>query len=387
MSRFLAAYNDLFMKSTDGCLEYAQASGLSCLSAIALSRRWIDRGSGIHPNLYMLLVGESSRDRKSTSIKMARQLIDKTESERVGPADFTAEGLVFHMRKKKVGHSRNRLLLPIEEFGTLLASTGSYNVGLGATLCALYDGENYSRVRSGKRPVHVEKPRLSLIGGCAYGMLEAYANPREWTTGLFARFLFVTPQHTRERFAVQPNTPPGERDIALKALQELNRYLKDNRCPMKSTPDADQVIREFSGSFPETDDPAAIAQRERLINATWKLALLFQIDENPETHIGEQAAHFACYLASQSWKSFLKIRELTDIDQIGKMQQRVLRLIEATGTRGLPRGDLHKICGGRAHLTAAVELLIKNDRIFVKNTVSGGLGGRPKSILVSADAG
>jgi hypothetical protein len=106
LSRFLAAYHDLFFSSTDACPEYALASGLACLSTISLSRRWIERGGGIHPNLYLLLVGESSRDRKSTSIKMAQGLLADVEESRLGPGDFTSEGLVFHMRKRKAGNSR-----------------------------------------------------------------------------------------------------------------------------------------------------------------------------------------------------------------------------------------------------------------------------------------
>jgi hypothetical protein len=332
-------------------------------------------------------VGESSRDRKSTSIKMAQGLLADVEESRLGPGDFTSEGLVFHMRKRKAGNSRNKLILPIQEFGTLLASTGSYNSGLGAILCALYDGENYSRVRSGKKPVHIEKPRLSLIGGCAYGMLEAYADPREWTTGLFARFLFVTPRVARERQVIQPEPSATAKDDALKALVDLNRYLKETRAPMKTLPEAEEVIRDFSSRLPELDDPAAIAQRERLINATWKLSMLFQIDEAPDQHIGRNAALWACKLAAESWEAFLKIRQLTDIDPLGKAQQRVLRMVATAGPGGISRREVHQGVGGRTqNVNPAIELLIKNERIYVRNEPGKGTAGRPKQMLVLGDS-
>lgn len=341
MSRFLDAYEAFVRKATDTPLEFGHAAGLTCLSTIALGRRRIDRGNGIKPNLFLMLTAGSSKDRKSTNVQHAKKIITDVEGDRLGPEDFTAEGLVFYMRDRKSGKSRTRLLLPIEEFGGTLAAASSYAANLSTIFCKLYDGESFERVRSGKRALKVLKPRLSVFGAVAYGMLEKYVDPQDWVTGFFARFLFIEPITRPLPYPAAPPFPQIEYDAARAALLDLRNELKANPGAMAVDPAADAIHRSYVTSFPDDfGDPVVAAQRERYLNTLWKLAMLYQIDEKPSADIGAVAMQKAIDFGQKTWDSFNRIYVATSGSPLTKKIRQVWKRIDAAGQEGINKREL-----------------------------------------------
>lgn len=282
------------------------------LSTIALGRRWIERGaSKIKPNVFMLLTADSSRDRKSTSVQLASNVLRKIEPKRIGPDDFTAEGLISMMRKRPgKGKTRNKLILPIEEFGSYLATARrAYGENLAASMCKMYDGRTFEKARAGKKPIEIRDPTITLLGGVAYGMLEKYADPNDWNTGFFTRILWITPVNRRPVFVTPPPTPTLEFKIVIDQLNDLNQILRvtGKNGGMLLTPNAEAIHEEFVSelqSDESREDPAIVAQRERLFNAVWKLSILYQIDIDPSAPISDQAVDHACMFARLAWQGF-----------------------------------------------------------------------------------
>ena len=86
-------------------------------------------------------------------------MLNEVEPDRIGPNDFTPEYLVAYMRDRPNGKKvNNRLLLPIKEFGTILAQQRSYAATLAPMMCDLYDGDDYRRGRVGKKMMVIKKP-------------------------------------------------------------------------------------------------------------------------------------------------------------------------------------------------------------------------------------
>lgn len=400
MSRFLAAYQEFISKSTDAPPEFGHAGALACLSTVALGRRWIDRGSnGIKPNLYLMLVAESSRDRKSTSVDTALAMLKLVEPDRVGPKDFTAEGLVAHMSRKlpapanqeiTVGGAgqpqRSCLLIPMSEFGQYLSTSQSYGMTTAATLCALYDGQDYDRVRSGAPPLFIGSPKVSLLAGVAFGMLEKYADSRDWSTGFFNRFLFVcpTPKTQRVRFDTEPPFPRAEWDTARAHLVDLATALESDKRAMSISPEALEVYLKLAEVIPANlEDAVEAAQRERLLNAAWKLAMLYQIDMDHTAPIGAAASHAACAFILSSWDAFKRIYQRTATDDLGRLMQRVTEYIDAR-PEGCSRRELlghFKVAASR--LQPAIDTLVKFERIRSINTEYQN--GRHRTLFVGRD--
>jgi hypothetical protein len=373
MSHFLAPYEAFVRKATDTPHEFGHAAGLTCLSTIALGRRHVPKGNKIKPNLYLMLTAGSSKARKSTNVQHVKKMIAAVEGDRLGPEDFTAEGLVFYMREKKSGKSKSRLLLPIEEFGSILASTKSYSANLSPILCKLYDGEDYERVRSGKKPLRVAKPRLTIFGGVAYGMLEKFMDPTDWVTGFYARFLFVEPKTFPPPYPSSPAFPKTEFDQAKTELLALKMALAARTGPQQVDPQAEAVHAQYASTFPDDyGDPVIDAQRERYLNTLWKLALLYQLDEKESDPIGLVAMNKAIAFGQKTWESFLNIYTNTSGSHLGRLVKKIWQRIDAAGQEGVSKRQIMREFHMNNDSTLAVfDILAKNGVIRVLEGIKG----------------
>lgn len=344
MSRFLSLYEEYVSKRTDAPKEFGHAAGLTCLSAVTIGNRWLT--SGLHPNLYVLLVGPSSRDRKSTSIELMVDILRDVAEKRMGPSDGTPEGLMHHMRRKRppaVGN--NKLLLTYSEFGHTLASAQrTYSSGLGPLLCQLYDGTSITRVRSGVKPLKVVDPRVSLIGGCAYGMLEKYVSAVDWEGGFFARIIFVRGLTRPNSFPSIPDLNEAERSLLRMKLADLIQELEATQGAMALLPETKSLYEDFIRSIPdESGDPAIVAHRERLINTIPKLALLYQVDEDPKCSIGLSAMRKAIWFGGTAWASFRDTYMRSSGHPRARLMRRLWRLVDESGGT-IAKRDLMRSC-------------------------------------------
>lgn len=351
MSRFLAHYEAYVAKITDAPTEFGHATGLAILSAIALRRRWLNRGTGIYPNLFMLLTADSSKDRKSTSVKLGLDLLREVDPKRIGPTDFTPEGLMTVMRKKPGKLPRNCLLLPMSEFGNFLATTNTYAAGNSSFLCQLYDGETIERSRAGKKPSLIINPRVSLLGAVAHGMLIEYAKKEDWTTGFFARFLFVTPGPVRPpRMDSPPPRNPQDIMAAKVALMLLKDELEKSAAgggAMGVSALAESLYKQFAMGFDVAaqDDNVFAPARERLLNACWKLAMLYQIDLDPNADISGLAMEKAIIFCRKSWDSFGKVYGRAGGSERSRFAMKLWRRLWTDGGQeGLQKRALYRAC-------------------------------------------
>jgi hypothetical protein len=340
MSRFLGPYMQYVAQHTDAPVEFGHASGLMCLSGITLGRRWLM--NGLHPNLFMLLVGPSSRDRKSKSIGLGIDILEDVEPDRIGPSDFTVEGLVGHMRTQKDGNQdASRMVIPIPEFGMYLAQgKKSYMSGGGPLLCQLYDGDTVKRMRA-KDTIIVKHPRVSLIGGCAHGMLEQYVDKVDWEGGFFARMLFIVGKTKTHEYTTLPSKNDVARDAVRAALRDLCNDLTTYTGAHPIDPVAQQTYDYYVRSIPDrSGDPATVAQRERLLNTIPKLALLYQLDLNPSMPIGIDAMNAAIGFSQHAWASFTYAYGLSAGSGQTKLMKKVWRKLWTAPDHTLRRREL-----------------------------------------------
>lgn len=343
MSQFLAAFERYAVTVTDAPMDFLHAAGLACLSTVSLSRRWIERGTGIHPNIFLMLLAGSSADRKSTAVRLGTELLERVEKNRVGPTDFSGEGLISNLAARGDVKPKTRIILPISEFGNYLATASrQHGTTLSPTLCQIYDGESFSRSRSGKPVQRIVKPRVSMLGGVAFGMLAKYGDPTDWVTGFYARILWVMPSQRRPRLSIIPEPDRVAERIARESLADLRLQLKSAPRSLGIDPAALRAYDEFATSVPEEHvDPAAAATRERLMNAVWKLALIYQIDLDHNAPISRQAADNAIQFARRSWDSFKVAHAASSGSQLGRNANRIWA---ASGGMGdfTPRRELYR---------------------------------------------
>jgi hypothetical protein len=315
MSRFMGWWRAFFLAATDAPAVYGEGAGLMALSTLALGHRWVNVGQGVRPNIYMLLTGDSSVARKSTSVRFARQAIEEIAPQLVGPRDYTMEGLYKWMREKNeaTGKGRNKFCLFSEEFGSDLARSESYGGTMREDFCSLYDGDDFTKVRAKSDNFTILKPRVNLLGGVAYPLLSRYCSKDDWFIGFFMRFLFVSPIHMREQNDLQPKFPRAAWDTAVAGLASLYDQWHEKPKGLGLTPHAQHLYSSFLKTLSSNNEDAVIpVYLARLGPNLLKLALLYQLDEDPDAEIGYAAMKNACDFTTYClWPSFQKVYSVT----------------------------------------------------------------------------
>jgi hypothetical protein len=381
MSRFLTAWEQYVSQATDASWDYIHAGGLATLSTVALGRRSIARGSGVRPNIFVMITGPSSAKRKTTIVRHVCDILGEVDPERLGPNDFTAEYLVSYMRDRPNGKKvNNRLILPIKEFGTILAQQRSYAGTLAPMMCDLYDGDDYRRGRVGKKMMVIKKPRLSMVGACAYAMIEEYGSPKDWSNGFFSRMLWVAPNYNRPTFSSEPTPPPGLRKGVIRQLTDLQEHLKKNMLRLEVHRDGDGIYDDFATwighQYNETDLVRG-AYAARLLTNVWKLALLYQIDDNPDARVSPQAVHKATAFAKDCWNSFEVVYKLVAGTDYSRGLQKLRNFIRGAGPMGVPRSTALRAFHISAHtFQSHLDLLTRNGEVEIRRVSARGPSGR-----------
>jgi hypothetical protein len=363
MSQFLSQWEEYAHGVTDAPTDFLHAAGIMALSGISLGRRWIARGvNGIHPNLYVMLLAGSSRDRKSFCVDdLGMGLLRDVEKRRVGPEDFSPEGLISALITKD-GPPRNKLVIPQPEFGKYLArSKQQYGASTSAILCQLYDGSTFEHQRSGKPPLPVKNPRVSLFGGVAFGMLAQHGNPMDWVSGFYARFLWVIPSARRPRNAITPPANPEARNRCVIALRDLKTRLKAARRPLELSTGAREAVEAFTATIPEEGlDAALSASRERLMNTVLKLGLLYQIDVDHCAIISRESMERAVVFAGRSWAATRLAYGESMETPVGKDVNRIWKCLTEAPEMRMARRDIYrKLHLGAPMFNVAVDVLMK----------------------------
>lgn len=340
MSRFIAPFRQFFFKACDAPVEYGEATALMCLASIAVGRRELDYGRGIRPNLFMMLAGDSTIARKSTCVTMAKDFVQEVDDQRVGPRDFTIEGLLKWMQQKNpaTGKTRNKVALFSEEFGADLARMEAYAGTMATDLCALYDGESFEKARAHSGFIRVERPRVNLFAACAYPFLKRYVKPRDWMGGFFMRFMFVTPTHMRTPYPITPPFPGPEWQqavVAFKTLRDDLHTSQANYLKLRLDQQAEQyyasLMQQFT-AYAKTLGTVPQTYLGRFSANILKLALLYQIDIDPTSWVTVLAVQQAVQFAMQTcWPSFAETYKQTALGEFETLFHSVYETLRTEG--------------------------------------------------------
>lgn len=378
-SNFVAYFQDWFLNTTDAPVLFSEAAAIMCLSTIALGRRWYNTTSGLHPNLYMMIIGPSTMARKTTTVRRAAAIIDELCPDRKGPTDYTPEALFKFMggKAEETGKGRNKLVLFHEEFAADLARAFAYKNSLRDDLTNLYDGHDVNKVRAGfGKDVFVSQPRVSLMAAITYKGLEDNTKKVDWTTGFLQRFLYVAPEDWRE---TQPKE--GEPDLhkqntalnKLYAIQEAIRHPNSGAMYFDAEADA-YYIHEYNrleASFKaakaaKTADVHEEAPQEIYAGRFWpnikKIALLHQLDIDPTTPlICTEALSRAFQFCKPCWTGYQRAYIESTRSDFGTLCHLVQEVLKKN--RSVPLAQLTSIFGFNAQLMNVVKYFETQDLV------------------------
>ena len=212
---FLRSYVEYASTCTDANSAYHIAGALACLSQCVPEQYAVPYASPIYGNLYTMIVGGSSKSRKTASINIAQRILREAIPGAIGEVPGSQEGLYEALRE----HPRQ--LVVYGEWGEFLAKAEEgYMMPLKTAYTSLWDSIPIGRALASSRKGNIENPRLSLLCGVATDLLERHTEQADWTGGFLARFFTLHAEPERE-YSSPPVDDPQRRGEMTRWLTSL----------------------------------------------------------------------------------------------------------------------------------------------------------------------
>ena len=247
-----------------------------CLSITAalLSRRvWVapapkdKTAEPIYPNLYIVLVGPTSRLHKSSCCRKGKVLIEEFTDVRLLHTDITAEQLVVYLSEIPVAY------IYAPELAVTLGNH-AFQGKLPVYLTAYYDGDNPSYSTKTAGIYELDPPSVNILGGSTKAWLRTGLSEEKGTSGYSARFLYVVMNHTERRSTGDYEVPKARikmRDI----LEAISNFSGE----IKVTPEVwrwyERWYNKFADELQKAPDDFMLGYKGRKPVHIWKLALCF----------------------------------------------------------------------------------------------------------------
>ncbi len=219
-------------------------SYLACLGNVATGRLFLNTEINAEPRMYLLLLGESSDDRKSTAI-------DKVVSFfRSALTDFpvchgigSAEGL------QKVLSGTERLLLVFDEFRAFVSKCKIESSVLMPAVSTLYESKFYEN-HTAKKSVKIENASLSLLAASTIDTYEGIFDEHFLAIG-FPNRIFLCPGKGGRKFSLPERIPEYEWQHCRRQLGEMLDLIDSVRS-ISITPEGYRLYHTWYMNLPQS---------------------------------------------------------------------------------------------------------------------------------------
>jgi hypothetical protein len=171
---------------------------LASVGAAMGNLRYIYQGSAQAPNLFVVLVGDSSTGRKGTAGSIAREVMNRAYPEwnqLIVPGLGSGEGLVGYLKaNEKQGEPR--ALVMESEFGRLLTVMGREGSTLSPMVRDAWDGVPMGRILAREQSI-VHRHHVGIVAHVTPVELRAKLNGTDAANGFGNRFIWLAVRRTR----------------------------------------------------------------------------------------------------------------------------------------------------------------------------------------------
>lgn len=206
----------------DAAVQYHQAGAFILLSSLLAGSVQLPTSFGpIIPNLWLLILADTTLSRKSTAMGIVMDLIEEVDASLLMATDGSMEGFTAALSERAGKVS----IFFKDEFTGLMESMAKkdYLAGMPEFFTALYDGRTQVR-RLRKEEIKIKDPRLIIFAGGIKTRLQSLVTFEHVSSGFLPRFVFVTA--VTDPAKVKPLGPPteenwGARDVIRAELSEI----------------------------------------------------------------------------------------------------------------------------------------------------------------------
>ncbi len=370
---FVRDYAEL-NKGTEIPVMFALWCGLSGLSATLGRRLWIDMGTFIvFPNLFVVLVAESGRYRKSTSIGLIKKLLRESEViPNLIAQKITPEALIEAlMTKTDDDEQASQGFVAADELSTFL-NKKTYEAGLASLMIQLYDCEDEFEYRTkGRGREILYQTCLGLLGGTTIDWIKNAIPGDAVGGGLTSRINFVYVDELPAPVAV-PEFGIEKRTLREKLIRHLIKA-STLAGEVKMTSSAWEFYKDNYDTYYRKSelfkDPSLSGYASRRHAHLLKLGIVFSISEHLHEHPTVSVYHLeqAKAVLLESERTMPRVISLLQSSEKGALTERVLLKICQHG--GISRSNLLRTFSHRLdsrELAVIIETLIHSRRIEVR---------------------
>lgn len=194
----------------DAAQQYHQAGAFIMLSALLAGNVVLPTSFGtIKPNLWFMILADTTLTRKSTAMDIAMDLLAEINSDAILATDGSIEGLMQGL----AGRPGKPSIFLRDEFSGLIEqiTKKDYYAGMAETLTKLYDGKLQKRMLK-KETIEVRDPVVIIFAGGIRTRVQQLLTLDHVSSGFVPRFLFITAESDASR--LQPLGPPTDLDTS-----------------------------------------------------------------------------------------------------------------------------------------------------------------------------
>lgn len=191
---------------TDAASQYHQAGVFIALSTLLAGLVTLPTSfATIRPNLWFMILGDTTLTRKSTAMDMAVDLLVEINPSALLATDGSIEGLLTALSTRP---GRPSLFLRDEFTGLLeMIAKRDYFAGMLEMFTKLYDGRYQKRVlRKAQDSIEIERPIFNIFAGGIKDKTFDLLEEKHITSGFVPRFVFVIAETDLTR--IKPVGPP-----------------------------------------------------------------------------------------------------------------------------------------------------------------------------------
>ncbi len=355
-NNFVTRYIEMAKRRTDAYPEYHFAAAIAILSRIADRKLYLELlHETIYPNIWIWTLGDSTLSRKTTAMKIAKNLVRVTQLDIEDfflPHSFSPEAFVEIMSDQPHG------AFWLDEAGSLLASMAKpYMTDLRDLFCRLYDNEEYHRKlrtskKSTKTEFRIEDPYLTHWLSTTPDTFKRHSTIDDLTSGWLFRYIYLCPEYLKEWRGYGVLTYEDK-----KMMADLANFLTkiaervDEPIEMEFSPEA----LAWFHSWQRTREDDALKLKNKILTQLLgryytiaiKLAMLFELGEEEfKPVIRLEMIKEACRIVDKFLLPYaVKIIQELEWDEKTNLQERILGELRRAGgelTRRELQRKLHK---------------------------------------------
>lgn len=334
MDGLAGEFTNIYCSRLESPREFMYISFLTCLGNILAKSLTITTEIKPQPRLYVLLLGQSADDRKSTAIEKTVDFFQYALTNRADLLDQTqpdyemrrfsmcwgvgsAEGLAKKLKKC------NSLLLYYDEFKSFISKAKIQNSTLLQCVNSLFESNRYENQTS-KSEILIENGYLSMLAASTLQTYEA-AWDKSFVDIGFNNRLFIVPGTSQRKHPLPSKVPESDKDYLSEELYKIITFVKEYR----EIGISERALKLYSDWY--MNRPKSIHAR-RLDTYALRFMGLIAVNKRAKS-INENIANSAIEL--MDWQ--LEMRQFHDpIDAdntSAKMEERIRRVLFHKGAQ------------------------------------------------------